>query len=98
MNFAERGLTENVSDVLSRLLELNSGGGGEWSAVDGVMPPKRLYEDGSVGEKAHLLHLLPVLVKCVGTDLKKERRLAQACLEAALLEIGFRRASGSSEL
>jgi len=98
MNFVERGLTENVSDVLSRLLELNSGGGGEWSAVDGVMPPKRLYEDGSVGEKAHLLHLLPVLVKCVGTDLKKERRLAQACLEAALLEIGFRRASGSSEL
>lgn len=96
-HFVERGVSEGVSDVLSRLLDLVSSDDG-WKGVDldVVAPP--LWLTKCKGGKNHLIYLLPLLVKCVGTEKYKERKLAQACLEAALLEIGFRKASGSSEL
>ena len=104
-HFVERGSTERVCDVLTGLLELDSGTTDElnWIVAGEMTPPKRLLDYGSEKNisskrKIHLLYLMPLLVKCVATDLKKERLLAQACLEAALLEIGYRRVGGSSEL
>ena len=102
-HFVERGSTERVCDVLTGLLELDSGTTDDmnWIVAGEMTPPKRLLDDlgnSSSKRKIHLLYLMPLLVKCVATDLKKERQLAQACLEAALLEIGYRRVGGSSEL
>ncbi len=101
-HFVERGSTERVCDVLTGLLELDSGTTDDmnWIVAGEMTPPKRLFGDlgNSSSRKIHLLYLMPLLVKCVSTDLKRERQLAQACLEAALLEIGYRRVGGSSEL
>ena len=99
-HFVERGSQEKVCDVFSGLLELDSGEDTNWIVAGEMTPPPTLLvadESGSK-RKSHLLYLLPLLVKCVATNLKKERHLAQACLEAALLEIGYRRVGGSSEL